>query len=109
MIPVQLNPIIQMTLRGLIVPIRPCLVLGYLIGWSAFLPRILGVLMAVAGLCYLTNSFASFLAPAFGAPLFYYILAPSFLAELTLCLWLLVMGVNVQGWKKQASAAAVRA
>jgi Domain of unknown function (DUF4386) len=40
-----------------------CLLIGYLISRSAFLPRILGALMAIAGLCYLTNSFANFLSP----------------------------------------------
>jgi Domain of unknown function (DUF4386) len=47
-----------------------CLLLGYLICRSTFLPRILGALMAIAGLCYLTNSFANFLSPPFAAHLF---------------------------------------
>ena len=42
-----------------------CLLIGYLIYRSDFLPRILGALMAIAGLCYLTNSFANFLSPPF--------------------------------------------
>jgi len=33
-----------------------------------------------------------------------YLKVLGFLAELSLCLWLLVMGVNVQQWKEQASA-----
>jgi hypothetical protein len=82
-----------------------CLVTGHLIFWSTFLPRILGVLLAIAGLCYLTNSFADFLFPAFSAHLFPYILVPSFVAELSLCLWLLVMGVNVPKWKEKAQDA----
>ena len=85
-----------------------CLFAGYLIFRSAFLPRIIGVLMAIAGLCYLTNSFANFLSPAFARPLFPWILLPAFPAELGLTLWLLVIGVNVQRWKEQASAAEER-
>jgi hypothetical protein len=81
-----------------------CLVTGYLIFQSTFLPRILGVLLAIAGLCYLTNSFANFLLPAFAAHLFPYILVPCFIGELSLCLWLLVMGVNVPKWKQKAGA-----
>jgi hypothetical protein len=77
-----------------------CLLIGYLIFRSAFLPRILGVLMALAGLGWLT-----FLSPPLASHLSPYILVLGFLAELSLMLWLLVMGVNVQRWKEQASAA----
>ena len=76
-----------------------CLLIGYLIFRSAFLPRILGGLMALAGLGWLT-----FLSPPLASHLSPYNLVLGFLAELLLCLWLLVMGVNVQRWKEQASA-----
>jgi hypothetical protein len=78
---------------------------GYLVFRSSFLPRVIGVLLAIGGLCYLTYSFADFLAPGFAAHLVPYIQLPSGLAELSLCLWLLVMGVNVSRWEKQASQA----
>jgi hypothetical protein len=76
------------------------LVHGYLIFKSGFLPRVLGLLIQVAGLCYLTNSLALFLAPTFEAQIFPAILLPSFLGEASLCLWLLVKGVNVEKWKQ---------
>jgi hypothetical protein len=82
-----------------------CLSIGYIVVRSTFLPRVVGVLMAIGGLCYLTNSFASFLSPSFAARLFPYIQLPSGIAELSLTLSLLVIGVNVQRWKAQASAA----
>ena len=78
---------------------------GYLVFRSSFLPRVIGVLLAIGGLCYLTYSFADFLAPGFAAHLVPYIQVPSGLAELSLCLWLLVMGVNVSRWEKQANRA----
>ena len=81
-----------------------CLALGYLIFRSTFLPRIIGVLLAIEGLSYLINSFANFLAPEFAARFFPF-LAASAVAEVSLCLWLLVMGVNVQRWKAQSRAA----
>jgi Domain of unknown function (DUF4386) len=81
-----------------------CLMMAYLIIRSIFFPRIIGVLLAIEGLCYLINSFANFLAPAFAAR-FFPVLAASAIAEISLCLWLLVMGVNVQRWKEQAAAA----
>jgi len=77
-----------------------CLLIGYLIFRSTFLPRILGALMAFAGLAWLT-----FLSPPLANHLSPYNLAVGALAELSLTLWLLVMGVNVQRWKEQASAA----
>jgi hypothetical protein len=81
---------------------------GYLVFGSTFIPRILGVLLAIGGLCYLTYSFASFLSPGFAAHLFPYIQVPSGIAELSLCLWLLIVGVNVSRWEKQASKASER-
>ncbi len=82
-----------------------CLSFGYLIFRSTLFPRIIGVLLAIEGLCYLINSFATFLAPEFAAHFFPYLMA-SAVAELSLCLWLLVAGVNVQRWREQARAAA---
>jgi hypothetical protein len=79
------------------------LLIGYLIFRSTFLPRVLGVLMAIAGLGWLT-----FLSPPLANFLSPYILLLGFLAELSLCLWLLVVGVNVQQWKEQARAAEER-
>jgi hypothetical protein len=80
------------------------ILIGYLIFRSTFLPRFLGVWLAIAGVCYLTNSFANFLSPEFEAHLLPYILFPG-AVEIVLALWLLVMGVNVQRWREQASAA----
>jgi hypothetical protein len=77
-----------------------CLLIGNLIFRSTFLPRLLGVLMALAGLGWLT-----FLSPPLANHLSPYNLVLGFLAELALMLWLLVRGVNVQRWKEQASAA----
>src|SRR5436305_11218069 len=68
------------------------------------LPRILGVLMPIAGLCYLTNSFALLLVPELAARLFPWVLLPCFVAETSFCLWLLVKGVNVPRWREAASA-----
>ena len=74
-----------------------CLLIGYLIFRSTFLPRILGVLMAIAGLGWLT-----FLWPSLAARLTPYIFAPGVLGEGALTLWLLAMGVNAGRWNEQA-------
>ncbi len=78
-----------------------CLLIGYVMLRSTFVPRILGALMAFAGLgwlTYLSNPLVSYLSP--------YNLAGAFLAEACVFLWLLVMGVNAQRWAEQASAVA---
>jgi hypothetical protein len=77
-----------------------CLLIGFLIFRSRFLPRILGVAMAIAGLGWL-----AFLLPAVPNYLSSAIKIIGFLAELTLCFWLLVMGVNIERWKQRASPA----
>jgi hypothetical protein len=78
-----------------------CLTLGYLIYWSTFMPRILGALMAVGGLGWLT-----FAWPALSDRLLPYNMAPGVLAESALTLWLLAAGVNAQRWNERARAAA---
>jgi hypothetical protein len=77
---------------------------GCLIVRSTFLPRFLGILLVVGALCYLVYSFADLLAPAFAARLVPYIQAPSGVAELSLSLWLLVVGVSTRRWHERANA-----
>ena len=85
-----------------------CVLVGCLIVWSTFLPRILGVLLALGGLSYVISSLANFLAPAFGARLAPFIVPAAILGEGSLTLWLLLVGVNAQRWNEQASAATIR-
>jgi len=75
-----------------------CLITGHLISKSGYLPKILGVAMQIAGVCYLVNSFALILAPAVADALFPAILLPCFFAELSFCLWLLVKGIDLSKW-----------
>ena len=78
-----------------------CLLIGYLIVRSTFLPRMVGALMALAGLSWLT-----FLSPPLAKQLSPYIVAPGLLGEAALILWLLLIGVNVPRWRVSARAAA---
>ena len=71
-----------------------CLIVGYVIYKSKFLPKILGILYAITGLCYLINSFTMFLTKGFENPLFLYLAVPIFIGELSLCLWLLIKGID---------------
>jgi len=76
-----------------------CLGVGYLIFRSTFMPRIIGVLMLIAGTCWMT-----FLAPAVAQSLAPFNMMPGALGEVSLALWLLVKGVNLQRWNEQAAA-----
>jgi hypothetical protein len=73
-------------------------VLGYLVFRSGYFPRILGLLLIVAGSGYLIDSFASFLLPAYDnyeALFALVVFLPAFIGELSMCLWLLLKGVKV--------------
>jgi hypothetical protein len=78
-----------------------CLLIGYLILRSTFLPKILGALMAFGGLGWLT-----FLSPPLSDYLSPYNMAPGILGEAALTVWLLAVGVDAQRWNEQAHAAA---
>ncbi|MFN0187997.1 MAG: DUF4386 domain-containing protein [Bacteroidia bacterium] len=71
-----------------------CLIVGYVIYKSTLLPKILGILYALTGLCYLINSFNMFLSKGFENPLFVYLAIPILIGELSLCLWLLIKGID---------------
>ena len=80
-----------------------CIVNGYLIFRSGYLPKFVGVLMQIAGLCYLTACFAALFAPAFADLITPAILLPPLIGESSFCLWLLVKGVNIAKWKERIS------
>ena len=91
---------------GLIFFGMTCIASGYLIIRSEYLPKVLGVGMQLAGVCYLVNSFVQLLFPALAPSLFPAILLPPFVAELSMALWLLARGVNVPKWhERQATIA----
>jgi uncharacterized protein DUF4386 len=89
---------------GYAISMVPCgfwnILTGYMIYRSTFLPRILGVLLAISGFYYQINNFAGFLYPAIAARLDPYVFLIG-MAELLLAGWLVVMGVNEQRWKEQ--------
>jgi hypothetical protein len=70
-----------------------CLLLGVLLWRSREFPGILGILMGLAAINYLVGSFTLFLHPE-GAPLIAPIYVVALVAELSLCLWLLIRGVR---------------
>jgi hypothetical protein len=111
--PEQLYAMVSLSLRsyafgfnvGLIFFGWFCIISGYLIFRSGYLPKALGVLFQIAGVSYLINSFALILAPNFSNWIGYSLMAPVVVGEASVCLWLLVKGVNVERWKTQAGEA----
>ena len=76
-----------------------CLLTGYLIWRSTFLPRALGVFMMLAGVGGL-----AFLAPVFATAHLPYTLAGS-VGELMLTVWLIVKGVDGEKWILRSESA----
>src|SRR5215213_11929483 len=77
-------------------------VLGYLIFKSGYFPRILGVLVIVGSLGYLTDSFGNFLYPNYDEVFGWVVGVTAVIGELPFFLWLLIKGVNVQRYNERA-------
>lgn len=78
-----------------------CFALGHVIFRAGYLPRFLGVLLGIAGVCYAMITLSHFLAlPLASTPLF----IPIFIAEATLALWLLLKGVDIVQWEARLAA-----
>jgi hypothetical protein len=75
-----------------------CILTGYLIFKSTFLPRIIGVLLMISGLGWVIH-----LLPPIATRLFPLIAGASAIGEIPLEFWLIVMAVNAQRWKELAS------
>ena len=69
--------------------------LGYLAYQSkGVFPTWLGVLLIVGGVCYLVDVLAAFLLPDIGSAIHGFVTIPSALAEISMVLYLLVIGVR---------------
>ncbi|MGA2765678.1 MAG: DUF4386 domain-containing protein [Spirochaetia bacterium] len=68
--------------------------LGYLVYKSGLFPKWLGVVLVVGGVSYLVDLLALFLFPAFGQEIHTFVVIPSAIAEISMVLYLLVIGVK---------------
>jgi hypothetical protein len=71
--------------------------LGVLVFKSGFLPKVLGVLLVIAGAGYVIESCAQILSPGLAT-----ISQFTFVGEVLFTLWLLIKGVNVERWQEVA-------
>ncbi|HUH64613.1 MAG TPA: DUF4386 family protein [Terracidiphilus sp.] len=76
-----------------------CILIGWLILRSTFLPRVLGAFMAIAGLIWMI-----YLLPPLAGRLAPYNTVIGLLGETMPMLWLFAMGVNAQRWREQSIA-----
>jgi hypothetical protein len=63
---------------------------------SGYLPKFLGVLMAIGGFGFVVKNFLLILAPAYASDVFLMLMFPG---GLIMTIWLLVKGVDVAKWK----------
>src|SRR3984893_11526148 len=78
------------------------IVRSYLIFRSSYLPKLVGVLMAIGGIGFVVRNFLLILAPAYASDVLLMLMFPG---GLTMTVWLLVKGVNVQKWNAKVKAA----
>ena len=76
--------------------------MGYLIIRSGFLPKVIGILLIVAGMGYLVDFTLFFLVP----DVVLNVSSFTFVGEVALLLWLLIRGVNVEQWEIRAHKSA---
>jgi hypothetical protein len=77
---------------------------AYLVYKSTFMPKVIGVLLAIDTLAYLVNGFTTMLAPGVAAHLVPWIGIPTIFGEGSLSLWLLVRGIDASRWTELAKA-----
>ncbi|MEA3037919.1 MAG: hypothetical protein QOE79_432, partial [Sphingomonadales bacterium] len=75
---------------------------GYLSFRSSYLPRLLGLLMAAAGLAFVAKTITLVLAPSYSSDV---LLAPMFLNTLILAIWMLARGVDRDRWDRATASA----
>jgi hypothetical protein len=80
--------------------------LGYLAFKSGWFPKALGVGLIVGGACYLVDMLAAFLVPDFGKSIHGYVTIPSAIAEVSMVVYLLAIGVKTKESDERILAAA---
>ena len=79
------------------------IVRSYLIFRSGYLPKLIGVLMAIGGLGFVARNVLFILAPAYASGTLLMLLFPG---GLLLTGWLIVRGVDIEKWNERVSSVA---
>jgi hypothetical protein len=73
------------------------LLLGYLVFKSSYVPKLLGILLIIAGLGYFIDSFGKLLSPNYDANIAMF----TFIGEVLLIFWLLIKGARIPDQAKE--------
>ena len=73
------------------------ILLGFLMYKSGYVPKLLGILMMIAGVGYMADFLVFFLLPQLDVQL----AGLAFLAEVAFPFWLLIKGIDVEVWKSR--------
>ena len=107
--PEQLAALARLTLReqshtfGVSLLLSGCffVIAGPLIFRSGYLPKAIGVLYTIAGVGYIVHTFTLVLAPAVADRVFMVAAPMILIGETSLSLYLLIVGVQVEGWNRR--------
>jgi hypothetical protein len=77
-----------------------CILIGILIFRSGYLPKAIGVLLVIGGASYFVSEVTSISAPAIAMLIPDWVQLPGLIAEVSLMLWLLAGGVNLDAWHR---------
>jgi hypothetical protein len=78
-----------------------CLLLGWLVFRSGFIPKLFGVLLMISGITWLVGNLVLLAQPVL-APTFMLVVGVAAVGEILFTLWLLVKGVDEAGWHAAA-------
>lgn len=81
-----------------------CVLNGWLIARSSFLPRGLGVMLAIGGFTYAAVPLLYFGSPNIGRPLIPIMMGLALLGEGALSTWLIAKGLDTQAWQRAGLA-----
>lgn len=76
---------------------------SYLVAGSGYFPRVFGILLAIAGVGYMFESFGTFLLPAYAEIFTWIVAVTAVLGEVSFTGWLLIKGLKPESWNEQAT------
>ena len=80
------------------------ILVGILVWRSGYIPGVIGVLLLIAGLSYLTDSLTGTVLPELDAIFVPVLMIPAVIGELAFMLWLVIRGISKSKWEQYITA-----